>query len=200
MGPPRRIVATILTALAVGVAIGTFKGDGPGLRAELGNLSAPWLLVGLLPAVTSRTLLRGALLGLVTTLVALVGFYAAATVTLAGHLGGGGYARELLVELGANRVYFLAGVVSGPLAGALGAWLGRRGRHRVPLVVGGLLAGEIAVVALVRGHRLLPAPFYFSWGVSAWGPYVAECLLGVAIVVLTIARRRRARGRTRVPA
>jgi hypothetical protein len=72
------------------------------------------------------------------------------------------------VEIGANRNYLLAGFVTGPLFGALGGWVGRRYRRHVGLIVGSLTAGEIAVVALVQGHQLLPSPLYFEWSVDDW--------------------------------
>lgn len=188
--PARRVLVALLLAGAFGLAAGVFKGDGPGLRAAIGNLSAPWLLVAFLPALPSRTPWRGALMGLGSTLVALSGFYVALTMVLVGHLGGGGHVRELLVEAGANRIYFLAGLVTGPLFGAAGAWVGR---HRPALampVVGGLLAGEIVAVALAQGRQLAPPPLYFVWGVDSWTPYLAECLLGLGIIATTVARRR----------
>jgi hypothetical protein len=110
-------------------------------------------------------------------MVALVGFYAALTLVLAGHLGGGGHGREFLVEVHANRIYFLAGAVTGPLFGAFGAWIGRRHPSMVVHVVGGLMAGEILAVALAHA-------------VAAWPPYIAECLIGVGVIVATVVGRR----------
>jgi hypothetical protein len=190
MTPARRLLTALVMAAAFGVLVGAFKGNNTGLRGGLGNLSAPWLLVAALPALRCRTLGRGALVGLVSTVVALTGFYATLTLVLAGHLGGGGYAREFIVEAGANRIYFLAGLVTGPLFGAAGAVLGRRQSPANWLVVGGLFAGEIVGVALLQGRQLALPPLYFRWGVDDWTPYVAESLLGVAIIVAAIWRRR----------
>jgi hypothetical protein len=187
---PRQVVSGLLLAAAFGVAAGVFKGNESGVRGAIGNLSAPWLLVALLPALRCRTLPRGALMGLVSTLVALVGFYAALTAVLAGHLGGHGFLAELRVEAEANRIYFLAGVVSGPVFGAVGAWVGRRHPQSVWLVVGALVASEIFVVALVQGRQLLPAPLYFAWGVGDWTPYIGESMVGVAVVLAALWRRR----------
>jgi uncharacterized protein DUF6518 len=190
MTPVKKVLATLLAAGAFGVAAGMFKGDAPGLRGGIGNLSAPWLLVAFLPALPCRTARRGALMGLASTAMALSGFYLALTVILTGHLGGGGHVRELLVEVGANRVYFIAGLVTGPLFGAAGAWVGRRRPDLATPVAGSLLAGEIVAVALAQGHQLAPAPLYFVWAVDAWPPYVAECLLGLGIIAAAVARRR----------
>jgi len=101
--------------------------------------------------------MRGALLGLASALVALAGFYAALTAVLAGQLGGGGHLAELFAEVGANRIYFLGGIVTGPILGAIGAWIGRHRPDSLWLVVGALVAGEILAVALVHGHRFFPA-------------------------------------------
>lgn len=184
----KRTLCVLLLAGAFGAAAGAFKGSDPGLRNEIGNLSAPWLLVAFLPALHCRSAIRGALTGLLSTLVALAGFYAAVTAVLAGHLGGGGYRAELLVESEANRIYFIAGMVTGPILGAVGAWAGRRGSLAPRIIVGALLAGEILAVALASGHQLAPPPLYFKWGVGDWRPYLLETVLGT-IVLLTALRR-----------
>jgi hypothetical protein len=190
MAPAKRVWFGLLFAAAFGVAAGLFKGNDAGLRGGIGNLSAPWLLVALFPALHCRSVMRGALLGLASTLVALAGFYAALTAVLAGQLGGGGHLTELFVEVGANRIYFLGGIVTGPILGAIGAWIGRHRPDSLWLVVGALVAGEILVVALVRGHQLFLAPFYFSWGVTDWTPYIGESIVGIAIVLAALFRKR----------
>jgi len=190
VNPAKRVWFGLLFAAAFGVAVGLFKGNDTGLRSGIGNLSAPWLLVALFPALHCRSVTRGALLGFTSTLVALAGFYAALTAVLAGQLGGGGHLAELLVEVGANRIYFLGGIVTGPILGAVGAWVGRYQPSSLWLVVGALVASEILVVALVHGHQLFPAPFYFSWGVADWTPYVGESIVGVAVVLAALWRKR----------
>ena len=196
MNPAKRVWFGLLFAALFGVAAGLFKGNDAGLRGGIGNLSAPWLLVALFPALHCRSVMRGALLGLASTLVALAGFYATLTAVLAGQLGGGGHFSQLLVEVGANRIYFLGGIVTGPILGALGAWIGRHRPESLWLVVGALVAGEILVVALVHGHQLLLAPFYFRWGVTDWTPYVGESIVGIAIMLAAL-RRKRSRATTR---
>ena len=190
MNAAKRVWFGLLFAAAFGVAAGLFKGNDAGLRGGIGNLSAPWLLVALFPALRCRSVMRGALLGFTSTLVALAGFYAALTAVLAGQLGGGGHLAELFAEVGANRIYFLGGVVTGPILGASGAWLGRHRPHSLWLVAGALVAGEILVVALVHGHQLLPAPFHFSWGVTDWTPYIGESIVGAAVVLAALWQKR----------
>jgi hypothetical protein len=185
----RRVLSSLLLAVAFGVAAGVFKSDETGLRGEIGNLSVPWLLVALLPALRCRTALRGAFRGLVSTLMALGAFYATLTTVLAGHLGGGGYFAEFLVEAGANRTYFVVGMMTGPLFGSAGVWIGRRHPESVWLVVGALIASEILAVALVQGRQLSPAPVYFKWGVDDWMPYIGESVFGVAIVLAALWRK-----------
>ncbi len=182
----RRLFLALVAAVAFGAVAGLVKGDSAGIRSGIGNLSAPWLLIGLLPATRSRTFRGGAITGALCTLAALVAFYGVLTLVMSGQLGGDGYLRELAVELNANRIYLYAGLVSGPLCGAAGAWLGPRRRPWTWLTAGALLLGEIACVALVNGAVLTPRPVYFAWGVSGWAPYVAEATLG-AIIALAAA-------------
>jgi hypothetical protein len=190
MSVTRRVAGYLLLAAAFGVAAGVFKGNSTGLRAEVGNLSAPWLLVAYLPALRAGTLLRGAFAGLASTLAALAGFYATLTVVLAGHLGGGGYAAELLVESSANRPYFVAGMVTGPVLGAVGAWVGAHHRSVAGVIAGALVAGEVVVVALVQGRQLLPPPLYLKWGVNHWTPYLVESAVGMVITLTALYRRK----------
>jgi hypothetical protein len=189
----RSVGYAALAAVLFGITMALVKGDSPGFRGAVGNLSAPWLLVAFLPALRCRSAARGAAAGLMSTIVALTGFYATLTVVLAGHLHGGGYLRELVVETTANRIYFVAGVVTGPLMGVLGAWVGSHRRAVAPYVVGGLVATEAAAVALVQGHQLAPPPFYFRWGVDDWRPYLLETLLGVLLLATAVWRTRRRR-------
>jgi hypothetical protein len=189
VNPAKRVWFGLLLAALFGVAAGLFKGNDAGLRGGIGNLSAPWLLVALFPALHCRSVMRGALLGLTSTLVALAGFYAALTAVLAGQLGGGGHLTELLVEVSANRIYVLGGIITGPILGAIGAWIGRHRPDSLWLVVGALVAGEILVVALVHGHQFFLASYYFSWGVADWTPYIGESIVGIAIVLAALRRK-----------
>ena len=79
--PRRRSRTSLLLAAPFGAVAGAFKGNDPGLRSGIGYLSAPWLLIAFLPALQRRRARLGALTGLLSTLVALVGFYAALTLT-----------------------------------------------------------------------------------------------------------------------
>jgi hypothetical protein len=178
-------LAVLFGAVASGV-----KGFDAGLRGDLGNLSAPWLLLPFLASLSSRSLVRGGLVGLTASAIALVGFYVVQTFMLQGHLGGGGYFRELVVEVEANRIYLLAGAATGPVFGALGAWFGRTYRRWTLVPVGGLLVGEICVVALVQGRQLLPPPLYFKWGVANWTAYWLEMACGLAIILTAWSRER----------
>src|SRR3954468_14744616 len=160
----RRWFVVVAAAVAMGLALGFVKGDSTGLRAAVGNLSAPWLLIGLYAGFMASTLRRGAAAGLAATGISLVAFYAALTVVLGGHLGGGGALREFATELNANRIYLLFGICTGPVAGAAGCLLRRRSGWTL-VAAGMVLAGELAVVAAVHGRELLPRPVYFAWAV-----------------------------------
>jgi hypothetical protein len=159
-----------------------------GVRAGIGNLSAPWIVLPLLAGRSAKSASRGALIGFLACLTALVGFYGTLAATaLAGHLGGGGLLHEFVREASANRIYFVFGAVTGPVAGGLGAVMGRRPRAAW-LAAGAVTAGEIVAVAIVHGRQILPAPLYFSWAVDSWTPYLVESGLGLAIVMAALCR------------
>src|SRR5438093_8861745 len=89
-------------------------------RTDLGNVSTRWLLVAFVAGTAGRRTGWGALFGLVATMVALFGSYVATSLVV--DLGGHGVADDLGRELFANRIYLEAGLISGPLLGATGAW------------------------------------------------------------------------------
>ena len=77
MRPEKRLAAVLAGALAFGLFAAWAKGpgtDGIGtlsqLRAGIGNVSTPWLLVAFLAGAQARRLRSGAALGLAATAVA----------------------------------------------------------------------------------------------------------------------------------
>ncbi len=201
-------------AFAFGVCAAWAKGqntDGLAqvsqLRNALGNLSTPWLLVAFFAGMASPRPRQGALVGLAATLVALAGFYLLST--LVENLGGHGFFGDLQVELSGNLAYFEGGVITGPIFGALGAWWRRRPTARTSLLAGGLLIAEpLVMLALgpIKHHVLsastglpLIARIIPGWGLTAdsgggaWAVYTAELALGVAVVAVGLAHRKRLR-------
>ena len=178
-----RLRTLLIGAFAFGVAAAAIKGPNGGtgavaeLRTTLGNVSAPWLLIGFVAGARTPRLLRGAILGLAATMLALVGFYLlnAVFVELGAHTFAGNLGRELL----ANRVYLEAGVVSGPIFGLLGAWSRRSRSVRTSIVAGVLLVAEPVVLGV---SGLIPLD------VPSMGVYVAEAVCGLAILTLAVLR------------
>ncbi|HEY3952909.1 MAG TPA: DUF6518 family protein [Streptosporangiaceae bacterium] len=149
-----------LLAFGFGFVVATLKGQGGGVLDGVGNLSTPWLLVAFLPGLGSRSAVKGAAAGLAATMLALAGFYLAVGL----HADYGLHTLRAGLELAftANRRYFLAGLVSGPVFGAAGAWWGSRGDRRPALAVGALLLAEPVVIALASvAHGL--AQYGASW-------------------------------------
>lgn len=189
MGRFARPLLVISAAAAFGLVAGLIHGNTGGLRAAIGNVSTPWLLVALIPAWRAGSVVWGALIGTATTLTALVGFYVGLTISMYGHLGDvHGVVRSFAFVLAANRIWFAAGLVSGPVCGALGAKLGaQRGWHRLLAISGVLMIAEIAVVGLVQGVEL--PVVHASWGVSDWRGYQVEAALGLLAVAASLRRR-----------
>jgi hypothetical protein len=210
MPPRRRLVAVLAAAILFGVVAAWGKGqaaDGLSVfsqvRGALGNLSTPWLLLPFCAGTVSSRPVRGAVLGLVVTVVALVAFYTVTAAVL--RLDGHGFLASVLGWMSANRGYFEAGLLTGPLCGALGvAWQSRSGR--VPwLPVGALLVGE-PLVLWALGLMALPRPgdggpvapllgLAASWGLGAGTPvpqllvYAVEGAIGVLVLVAVRVRR-----------
>jgi hypothetical protein len=205
-----RIGLVVVAGLAFGVVAAVIKGGGggegiPELRSALGNLSAPWLLIGFLAGTAASSLRLGALYGVAATAAALIGFYL--VNTLVQDLDQS-YTRDLRVVLSANRGYLEGGIVTGPLFGAIGAWWQQRRKPRASIVAGVLLMAEPVVLVLLGAFgpddvfsadsglpmviRLLP-----GWGLSAdagtirLAVYAGEFIVGLGLVFLAAARSAR---------
>src|SRR5437763_5756680 len=95
-----RVVRILVGALAFGLLAAWAKGpntDGVSaisqVRADLGNVSTPWLLVPFLAGTRSRKAGPGALLGLAASMSALFGFYLLTSLLV--DLGNHGIVRDL---------------------------------------------------------------------------------------------------------
>ncbi|HEX7739728.1 MAG TPA: hypothetical protein VF426_08790 [Marmoricola sp.] len=187
---PRRFFALILPVAALtGFALEVVKGNsGDPFRAAVGNMSAPWLVFALVGGFVATSAFRGAVLGLLTTLVALAGFYLGAVVVFGGHLGDqtGSFVHDFMFIATANKVWFLLGLVSGPIFGALGGVL-RRPLH-LAFVAGALLVLEPIVVMTLRERQL---PLIGVWAVDSVPARLLE--IGLGLLVLAVASRSRMR-------
>jgi hypothetical protein len=172
----RRTLLLVMVAVAFGALESLVKGNGPGVRDGIGNLSAPWVILPLLAgAAGSRGRIPlGAVLGLLTTIAALAGFYLANAFVL--DLGPHSTVHDIALTLGAGNLWFKAGAISGPAMGAAGAWASRRGRSAVAAAVAGIVVFEPAVVYLAyrAGNGR------FAAGNGDWNAvYAGEATLGV---------------------
>jgi Family of unknown function (DUF6518) len=210
MSPRKRIGLIFIGAFAFGVLAAWAKGpdtDGIGalsqVRADVGNLSTPWLLVAFVAGSFAARPWKGAILGLATTMVALLGFYLLTSMFI--NVGGLDFPRNIPRELFVNRVYLEGGLISGAVFGALGAWWSRRRSVNASILVGGLLMLEPLILAAIGRFtsgvldspsiplfvRIVPA-FGLSGDRPAiqTGVYLAEFVVGLAILMVGIRRAR----------
>jgi hypothetical protein len=177
----RTIAVYVLSAAAFGVVVAVVKGQDTGVRDVIGNLSAPWVVVPFLAGAAARGAWRGALLGVVVTLAALLGFYVAEAAVL--DLGPHPWYVDLRLTLHWN-VYETWGIVSGLVYGALGAVWARRRSVAALACVGLAFAAEPLVVLFLdrRGIWTGGELFRYAW---LWGGEVA---LGLAAVTYAVSR------------
>lgn len=181
----------VLAAILFGIAVATFKPGSTGVRDSLGNVSAPWLLLPYFAGATTRGWIRGGFLGPAACLAALAGFYIAEAFVL--DLGGHPVLTNLALTLGAGRYYFTAGIVVGPLFGAIG---GAAANHRgliTAAVIGLTLVGEpLAVFAWLAGQNIDAADTgYVVQYPALWiGEIALGCVLSVAMLFWTRSRDR----------
>ena len=224
----RRVLLVLVAAAVFGVLAAGVKdqaGDGLSTASEvrgvIGNLSAPWLLLGLLAGAVCSSVRRGALVGLAATMTALTAFYALTGAVI--DIDGQSFPRSALLWASTNRVYYAAGVISGLACGAAGAWWTRRRTRTsspatsVLVVTGAQLLGEPLVLlvlglvfpdgpvllgqgpALLRQLVALPG----SWTLTASRPpvtqgvYAVEAAVGVLVLLATGIADRRGRNTAR---
>ncbi len=172
--------SVIVIAVIFGVAVAILKGGDAGVRNVLGNVSAPWLLLPFFAGMLGRGPLRGGLIGAATTIAALIGFYVAQAFVL--DLGNYPWYTDLALTVGSGRQYYAAGLVTGPLFGALGALRTRHRRALVTTVVGLAFVGEpLAVFWWLHRHGIASADTGFVVAVPAL--WLGEIALGLLLAV-----------------
>jgi hypothetical protein len=173
-----------ICALAFGIAVSMVKGNNAGIRDAIGNVSAPWLLIGFLGGAIAgrRRVIVGALTGTVATLIALLGFYVTNSFVL--DLGPHPWLTDLNLAVVGGKGYFIFSLVSGPIFGTLGVWWVRT-RSVIPVLIVGLFFVLEPGIQLARsggdnmGNQLLIG--------------LVEMALGVSWAIVTIRRTKLAR-------
>ena len=181
-----------LVAVIVGLAFGAgdqYLGSMAWLGAWTGTaaqVSAPWLLLPFLIGSTQPRARRAAVLGLVVTVSALLGYFAMTYSPMEIHPWTLHRFTSGLVAVTTrgwyNPVYILGGLVTGPLFGLLGQrWRVRRSWVSAAIVAGSLLLEPLA--RLASGQLMPPAPV---WTVEV----AAGSVLGASFAYALITSRR----------
>jgi hypothetical protein len=157
------LVAVIL-GLAFGAGdqyLGTMLWLGP-WTATAAQVSAPWLLLPFVAGMTQERARRAAVLGLVVTVSALLGYFAMTYSPMEVHpwsLGRFTQGMVAVTTTGYNPAYILVGLVTGPLFGLLGQrWRVRRWWVSAAIVAGALCLEPVA--RWVSGQLMPPAPVW----------------------------------------
>lgn len=172
----------MVAALSFGSAMAEVHGSQGGLRATIGNLSAPWLLgaFGAGAALGGTRIWRGAASGFVVTTVALCAFYVTNIWVL--NISGHGALGDLWVALSTGADYIGLGLISGPVMGVLGALWRQRRPLGMGLAASGLLIFEPLAWFAYR-HDALPSGFVAAT--------VCEVSVGIALSAALVAWCRR---------
>jgi len=172
----RTVLRLIVVAAVFGATLSVLKGNDVGLRDDIGNLSAPWLLLPFFAgAAIDRRGLAPAAAGLLATVIALVAFYIANGFVL--DLGDHSLLTRLHLTLAASSYWIARGLLTGPVFGALGGLWRRRGFPIVGVAVILLLDAEPPFWAFVHsGGGIAAFDFHPSLAAS-----VVEVLVGLAL-------------------
>jgi hypothetical protein len=187
-----RVVSPLLVVilgLAFGAAdqqLGSYSGTLGAWSATAAQVSAPWLIVPFLVGSTQRHLRTAALLGLVATASALLGYFAMTYSPIEIHPWSLNRFFSGLVAITTrgwyNPMYILGGLVAGPIFGVLGQrWRVRRWWISAVIVSGSLCLEPIA--RWLVGELMVPA--------SVWATEIAVGAAAAAVFayVLTTSRR-----------
>jgi hypothetical protein len=172
----------LLAAVVFGVLVAVIKGQDAGVRSALGNMSAPWMLVPFLGGALYSRVWHAALVGVVTTLAAFLGFYLAeaAILDLAPHP----WYRDLELTLGSGHFYETWGLLTGAIYGALGGVWASRSLVAAPVAVGLAFVCEPLIVLAL-------------WRAGIWGDgslihypwmWITEVLIGLGAIVFVVAK------------
>jgi Family of unknown function (DUF6518) len=215
-----RFLVVLLAAFAFGLFAAWAKGQNTDalslmsqIRADLGNLSTPWLLVPFAAGVLLPSRWGSAVAGLAATAAALVGFYLLTTLVI--DLGGHGFLADFRTELMANRYYLEGGIVTGPLFGFLGGWWRRSVSLPALVLVGILLVAEpvvllgmdaLGAMGLTTASNL-PGPLRIlpGWqlsldsGAVTLAVYAVELLVGIVLAAVVLVPWLSSRSRLAAP-
>ena len=166
-------------ALAFGIAVSVVKGNNAGIRDVIGNVAAPWLLIGFLGGAIAgrRRLIVGATTGTLATLIALFGFYVTNSFVL--DLGPHPWLTDMNLAVVGGKHYFILSLVSGLIFGALGVWWART-RSVIPvLIVGSVFVLEPGIQLAERGGDNMGNQLLIG---------IVEIAVGVFWTIVTIRR------------
>jgi hypothetical protein len=155
--------------------------------ATAAQVSAPWLILPFVIGTTQQRSRRAAMLGLVVTVSALLGYFAMTYSPMETHPWTSARFLAGMVAVTTrgwyNPLYILGGVVMGPLFGVLGQrWRVRRWWVSAAIVAGALCMEPVARFA--TGQLAPPAPV---WTIEI----IAGAIVGALFVYTLMAWRRR---------
>ena len=166
--------------------LGSMSWLGP-WASTAAQMSAPWLVLPFLIGITQQRARRAAVLGLVITASALLGYFAMTYSPMEIHPWSFDRFTAGMVAVTTrgwfNPLYILGGLVTGPLFGLLGQrWRVRRSWVSATVVAGALCLEPLA--RWVAGQLMPPAP--------VWTAEVASGAVVAALFAYTVMARRRA--------
>jgi hypothetical protein len=174
----RNLAIAASGALAFGVGVSIFKGNGSGVRDAIGNLSAPWLILPFAAGAGAGggRVGRGALVGALVSLLALGGFYFANSFVLA--LGAHPWLLDLRLAFG-EGYFFRFAALSGPIFGGLGGWWTRSRSRALAVAVAALLVFE--PLAWLAYSKIQGLALVYGYAEPVWA---VEVLVGIAVCAL----------------
>jgi hypothetical protein len=171
----RQLVLVVVGAVSFGIVMAALKGDGTGIRDDVGNLSAPWLLVPFVASAVAGNgrIPRSIIVGTLASILALIGFYCANSIVL--QLGPHPWIEDLRLAVSGGRRWYEFALFSGPLFGAVGGLWRRFHQPVLGACVFALLIGE-PIVEWVLANRSVGEFFVSAPSLTVW---LGETVVGI---------------------
>ena len=166
------VLGLLVLAIAFGVLMALIKGTGAGVRYEIGNMSAPWLIVPVLLGRVTGGRFAATVLGGLAALFSVFAFYLTTGVAFG--------LVSSSATIGNNVFFVVAGTIGGAAFGLLGH-LWRAGAVLLPLV---FLAEPVVILAFDKFNAT-------PWTSSVLAARIGEAVVGLAWLGLLLARRSR---------
>jgi hypothetical protein len=195
--PVARSLVVVFLAFGYGWLTGRIEAPDSAAVFWVGNLAAPYLIIGLFGGLAARKAGAAAAIGALSVVATVAGFYNLPRIATATQVGEGlapdaprsqaiaqAVSRWLSLMLWGSTPWLTIGVITGVVMGLLGHWWASRRSLIGWYVAGAALVAEPLAYATRLSERTLGAAHQMTWhNMMIWG---TEFLTGLAFLAVAL--------------